>query len=63
VLPNIYGYDQLVEFAGAVDTPAVGREELDRIAALYANNFGLQEPPMSFKGTMEPSEPTATPAR
>ena len=53
VLPNIYDREQLVEFASAPDGPPLEREELDRIDALYAGNFGLEEPPMAFKGTME----------
>ncbi len=56
VLPNIYNREQLVEFAKAVDTPQLTREELDTIAGLYARNFGIEEPPMSFKGTMTPAE-------
>ncbi len=56
VLPNIYNREQLAEFAKAVDTPQLTREELDKIAELYARNFGIEEPPMSFKGTMAPVE-------
>jgi aryl-alcohol dehydrogenase-like predicted oxidoreductase len=56
VLPNIYNREQLVEFTKAVDTPQLTREELDKIAELYAANFGIEEPPMSFKGTMSPVE-------
>ncbi len=56
VLPNIYNREQLVEFAKAVDTPQLSGEELDKIAGLYARNFGIEEPPMSFKGTMTPVE-------
>lgn len=52
VLPNIYNAAQLREFAEAPETPELTREELDNVAALYANNFGIEEPPMSFKGTM-----------
>jgi aryl-alcohol dehydrogenase-like predicted oxidoreductase len=52
VLPNIYNREQLVEFAKAGDVPQLTRDELDRIAHLYAGNFGIEEPPMSFKGTM-----------
>lgn len=55
VLPNIYGREQLVEFARAVDSPPLTRAELDRIAELYAANFGIEEPPMAFKGTMVPA--------
>ncbi|MCA3749210.1 MAG: aldo/keto reductase [Rubrobacter sp.] len=41
-LPNIYGQEQLEEFAAAPDTPDLTQEELDRIAELYATNFGLE---------------------
>ncbi|WP_273886600.1 aldo/keto reductase [Rubrobacter naiadicus] len=40
-LPNIYGREQLVEFASAPDTPDLIDEELARIGELYENNFGL----------------------
>ena len=53
VLPNIYDREQLREFAAAVDTPPITAGELVRIADLYARNFGVEEPPMKFKGTME----------
>jgi len=56
VLPNIYNREQLAEFAKAVDTPHLTREELDKITELYGRNFGIEEPPMSFKGTMTPVE-------
>ncbi len=39
VLPNIYNEDQLKEFATAVDTPEISREELKQINELYKNNF------------------------
>ena len=52
-LPNIYDEAQLVEFARATDTPALTDDEMSRIAALYANNFGVEEEPGRFKGTME----------
>jgi aryl-alcohol dehydrogenase-like predicted oxidoreductase len=52
VLPNIYDSTQLREFAGAPDAPALTPDELARIAELYAQNFGIEEPPMNFKGTM-----------
>lgn len=52
VLPNIYDRAQLSEFAKAPDTPALTSDELDCIAALYGSNFGIEEPPMAFKGTM-----------
>ena len=40
-LPNIYGRDQLTEFAAASDVPDLTAEELARIDALYADNFGV----------------------
>jgi aryl-alcohol dehydrogenase-like predicted oxidoreductase len=52
VLPNIYDREQLEEFAAAPDAPPLEPEELARIAALYKKNFGIEEPPMAFKGTM-----------
>jgi len=42
-LPNIYGEEQLDEFAAAPDTPDLTEDELSRIAELYENNFGLKE--------------------
>lgn len=52
VLPNIYNREQLREFAAAPETPALTKEELAHVAELYAANFGVQEEPMNFKGTM-----------
>lgn len=40
-LPNIYGRDQIAEFAGAADTPDLSDDELARVAELYADNFGV----------------------
>jgi aryl-alcohol dehydrogenase-like predicted oxidoreductase len=42
-LPNIYGEEQLEEFAAAPDTPDLSTDELSRIAELYENNFGLEK--------------------
>ncbi len=56
VLPNIYNREQLREFAEAPDTPVLTADELAQIAALYAKNFGIEEPPMNFKGTMTRDE-------
>jgi len=42
VLPNIYGSEQLREFAAAPETPALTGEELDRVAALYASDFAVE---------------------
>jgi aryl-alcohol dehydrogenase-like predicted oxidoreductase len=55
VLPNIYDREQLVEFAQAPGTPELSAAEMERVAQLYAANFGIDEPPMAFKGTMERS--------
>lgn len=41
VLPNIYDDEQLVEFAAAADTPEFTPAELERVAALYAQDFGV----------------------
>jgi aryl-alcohol dehydrogenase-like predicted oxidoreductase len=56
VLPNIYDSQQLREFAAAPETPALTAVELEQIDALYKKNFGIEEPPMAFKGTMAPLE-------
>lgn len=58
VLPNIYDLAQLREFASALEAPALSQDEFARIAAEYANNFGIEEAPMKFKGTMTREEAT-----
>jgi aryl-alcohol dehydrogenase-like predicted oxidoreductase len=40
-LPNIYEEKQLAEFAGAVAAPDLSADELQQIAELYADNFGV----------------------
>jgi aryl-alcohol dehydrogenase-like predicted oxidoreductase len=52
-LPNIYDAEQLGEFAGAIDLDDLSADALDRVARLAAENFGVAEDPMAFKGTME----------
>ena len=52
-LPNIYDYDQLEEFATASDKPDLSPAQMHRVAELAARNFGVDEEPMSYKGTME----------
>ncbi len=42
-LPNIYGMEQIEEFATAPDTPDLTPEELSRIAELYEDNFGISQ--------------------
>jgi aryl-alcohol dehydrogenase-like predicted oxidoreductase len=56
VLPNIYDSEQLREFATAPDTPPLTPDELARIKELQATNFGVEEEPMRYKGTMTPPE-------
>ncbi len=53
-LPNIYDEAQLAEFARTTDAPALTDDEMARIAELSAENFGVEEEPHKFKGTMEP---------
>jgi aryl-alcohol dehydrogenase-like predicted oxidoreductase len=52
-LPNIYDMEQLKEFAEASDLPNISSADMQRVTELAAGNFGVQEEPMSFKGTME----------
>jgi aryl-alcohol dehydrogenase-like predicted oxidoreductase len=58
-LPNIYNEKQLIEFAKAPGTPSLASDEMERIAELYAENFGIEEDPPKFKGTMELAETAA----
>jgi aryl-alcohol dehydrogenase-like predicted oxidoreductase len=58
-LPNIYNQEQLMEFAKAPDTPPLTGDDMVRIDELYSNNFGIEEEPPKFKGTMELSKETA----
>ena len=41
-LPNIYGEEQIEEFAATSETPDLTEEELRRVAELYENNFGIE---------------------
>jgi aryl-alcohol dehydrogenase-like predicted oxidoreductase len=50
-LPNIYGEEQIEEFAATSETPDLTEEELSRIAQLYENGFGLRAP----GGRLQPS--------
>jgi len=53
-LPNIYGEEQIEEFAAAPDAPDLTPDELSRIAELYDTNFGLDEPSaVTIKGSNE----------
>jgi len=62
VLPNIYDAEQLREFATACDAPKLTSDELARVAALAATNFGVEEPPGKYKGTMEAPTPAGAAA-
>ncbi len=52
-LPNIYNSEQVKEFAAAPDTPPLTEDEVERVRELFTGNFGVEEAPMKFKGTME----------
>jgi aryl-alcohol dehydrogenase-like predicted oxidoreductase len=52
-LPNIYDLEQLEEFATASDKPDLTNKDMERVAELAAHNFGVEEEPMSYKGTMQ----------
>ncbi len=51
-LPNIYNEEQLVEFAEASGRNPLTKDELNRVADLYAKNFGVTEEHGKYKGTM-----------
>lgn len=59
-LPNIYDDAQLQEFARASDQPDLTPQQMARVAELAERNFGVEEPPMAYKGTME--RPASVPA-
>lgn len=52
-LPNIYDLEQLREFSEASDKPDLTSAVMQRVADLASRNFGVDEEPMSYKGTME----------
>ena len=58
-LPNIYEEAQLIEFAKAPDTSPLTSDEMEKIAELYDQNFGVEREEPKFKGTMELAEPAA----
>jgi aryl-alcohol dehydrogenase-like predicted oxidoreductase len=58
-LPNIYNEEQIVEFAKAPDCPPLTPEDMAKIDDLYSDNFGVEEEPPKFKGTMELPKETA----
>jgi len=59
-LPNIYNEEQLVEFAKAPESPGLTNDEIEKIAELYADNFGVEREEPKFKGTMEKPTPKET---
>jgi aryl-alcohol dehydrogenase-like predicted oxidoreductase len=52
-LPNIYDGEQLAEFAAASDLRDLSSAEMEKIDELARENFGVEEEPMNYKGTME----------
>ncbi len=52
-LPNIYEEAQLREFALAPECPPLTEDDLEQIASLYEENFGVESEPPKYKGTME----------
>jgi aryl-alcohol dehydrogenase-like predicted oxidoreductase len=53
VLPNIYDMEQLAEFAASSDLPDLSTSQMEQVAELAVANFGVEEGPMSYKGTMD----------
>jgi aryl-alcohol dehydrogenase-like predicted oxidoreductase len=58
-LPNIYNEEQLIEFAKAPNCPRLTADDMAKIEKLYSDNFGIEEEPPKFKGTMELPKETA----
>src|SRR5213082_2878662 len=58
-LPNIYNEEQLLEFAKAPECPSLTADDIAKIEQLYSENFGIEEEPLKFKGTMELPKETA----
>jgi aryl-alcohol dehydrogenase-like predicted oxidoreductase len=58
-LPNIYNEEQLVEFAKAPESPPLAADDMAKIEELYSDNFGVEEEPPKFKGTMQLPKETA----
>ena len=52
ILPNIYGEEQLAEFAAASESPALSAQEMQRVKELSATNFGIEPEQNRYKGTM-----------
>jgi aryl-alcohol dehydrogenase-like predicted oxidoreductase len=52
-LPNNYEEAQLIEFEKAPEFNAMNRDEMEKIAGLYEEYFGVEREEPKFKGTME----------
>ena len=52
-LPNIYHDEQLAEFSASSEIDDLAQSDLERVASLAEQNFGVEEEPMSYKGTMQ----------
>jgi len=52
-LPNIYDDEQLAEFAVSSDLDDLSASQMSRIGELAERNFGVEEEPMAYKGTMQ----------
>jgi aryl-alcohol dehydrogenase-like predicted oxidoreductase len=50
-LPNIYGEEQIEEFAATSETPDLTEEELSRVEELYESNFGLEASGARFQAS------------
>jgi aryl-alcohol dehydrogenase-like predicted oxidoreductase len=51
-LPNVYDEEQLAEFAAAADKRDLTAMEMEQVERLHETNFGVEEEPMAYKGTM-----------
>jgi diketogulonate reductase-like aldo/keto reductase len=51
-LPNVYDDAQVAEFAAASELPDLTAADMQRVHALDATNFGVDEEPMKYKGAM-----------
>ena len=58
-LPNIYNEEQLIEFAKAPECSPLTADDMAKIDSLYSDNFGVEEEPPKFKGTMQLPKETA----
>jgi hypothetical protein len=45
--------EQLKEFAEASDLPDLSAAQMARVSELAERNFGVEEEPLNYKGTMD----------